>query len=74
MSNKIKIPVQDFIDYEMDVMDEELIIDFFQKLVDTKLAWTIGSHYAVIAAAFIKEKVLVGEIPGDIDIPEFPEP
>ena len=33
MSDKIKIPVQSFIDYEMDIMDEEQIIEFFQKLI-----------------------------------------
>ena len=73
MSDKIKIPVQDFIDYEMDIMDEEQIIGFFQKLVDTKIAWVLGAHYAVIAAAFIQEKVIKGEVPEGFDVPEFPE-
>ena len=72
MNDKIKIPVQSFIDYEMDIMDEEKIVDFFQKLVDTKTAWTLGSHYAVIAAAFIKEKVIKGEVPEGFEVPEFP--
>jgi len=72
MNDKIKIPVQAFIDYEMDIMDEETIVDFFQKLVDTKIAWTLGAHYAVIAAAFIKEKVIKGEVPEGFEVPEFP--
>ena len=73
MSDKIKIAVQDFVEYEMDVLDEEKIIEFFQKLVDTKIAWVLGSHYAVIAAAFIKEKVIKGEVPEGFEVPDFPE-
>ena len=72
MRTKIKIPVQDFIDYEMDILEEEKIIEFFQKLVDTKIAWALGSHYAVIAAAFIKEKVIKGEVPEGFEVPDFP--
>ena len=72
MSDKIKIAVQDFIDYEMDILDEEKIIEFFQKLVDTKIAWVLGAHYAVIAAAFIEEKVIKGEVPEGFEVPDFP--
>jgi len=73
MNDKIKIPVQDFINYEMDALDEEKIIEFFQRLVNSKLAWVLGGHYAIIAAAFLKENVIKGEVPEGVELPDLPE-
>ena len=71
MNSKIKIPIQEFIDYEKDLLEEEEIISFFQKLADTGIAWIMGSHYAAITAAFITEGVIVGTVPTDFDIPDL---
>jgi hypothetical protein len=71
MNSKIKIPIQDFIDYEKDLLEEEEIISFFQKLADTGIAWIMGSHYAAITAAFITEGVIAGTVPTDFDIPDL---
>jgi len=71
MNSKIKIPIQDFIDYEKDLLEEEEIISFFQKLADTGIAWILGSHYAAITAAFITEGVITGVVPTDFDIPDL---
>ena len=71
MDSKIKIPIQEFIDYEKDALEETEIIEFFQKLADSGIAWILGSHYAVITAAFITEGVISGTIPTDMDIPDI---
>ncbi len=71
MNTTVKIAVQDFIDYELDLFEEDEIVEFFQKLADSGLAWTLGSHYAVITAAFISEGVILGTIPPDMDIPDL---
>ena len=71
MNSKLKIPIQDFIDYEKDILNEDQIVEFFQKLATTGIAWVLGSHYAVITAAFITEGVIVGEIPDNMDIPDL---
>jgi hypothetical protein len=71
MNSKVKIPIQDFINYEKDILNEDEIVEFFQKLAESGIAWVLGSHYAVITAAFITEGVIVGDIPADMDIPDI---
>jgi hypothetical protein len=40
--------------YESGEMSEEEIVDFFQELIDTGLAWTLQSSYGRMALALIK--------------------
>ena len=41
-------------DYEMGHMEEDRIIDLFQRLVDSGLAWRLQGHYGRTAATLIE--------------------
>ena len=45
--------VSDFIAYENGEMSEEDTIEFFQKLIDTGMAWTLQGHYGRTATYLI---------------------
>lgn len=46
--------LDDIIAYENGDMDEDDLIAFFQRLVDTGLAWSFQGHYGRTAMAFIE--------------------
>ena len=46
--------VDDIIAYEQGDLDEEEIIDLFQKLVSSGLAWQLQGHYGRTAKALIE--------------------
>jgi hypothetical protein len=46
--------VSDIMDYESGSMDTERVIEFFQGLVDTGLAWSLQGHYGRTASALIQ--------------------
>lgn len=57
MSNQTKdLPpdVNDIMAYEAGEMSEEDMIVFFQKLIDSGLAWQLQGHYGRTAAALIE--------------------
>jgi hypothetical protein len=45
----------DIIAFEQDELNDEEIINLFQKLVDTGLAWTLQGSYGRMAAALISD-------------------
>ena len=49
------IKTEDLIKYENDEMTSEEEVVFFQKLIDTGMAWTLQGHYGRVATAMIKE-------------------
>jgi hypothetical protein len=46
--------VDKIIDYESGMMEEEEIIEFFQELVDSGMAWQLQGAYGRMAAALIE--------------------
>jgi hypothetical protein len=50
-----QIKTEDLIRYENDEMTNEEEVVFFQKLIDTGMAWTLQGHYGRIATALIKD-------------------
>jgi len=52
-------------DYEDGSMSEEEMIEFFQELIDSGLAWTLQGSYGRMAADFIKSGLChVAEVKG----------
>lgn len=50
-----EIKTEDLIKYENDEMTDEEEVAFFQKLIDTGMAWTLQGHYGRTAERFINE-------------------
>jgi len=59
------ISVDKLVDFESGLLDEEQIIELFQELVDTGLAWQLQGFYGRTAKALI-EAGLVHINKGDI--------
>ena len=49
--------VNDIIAYENGDMDEDQIINFFQELIDSGMAWTLQGHYGRMAMNLIEDGV-----------------
>lgn len=52
--------IENLIRYESEGLDDEELIEFFQYLVDTGMAWSLQGHYgrtasALIEAGYVKE-------------------
>ena len=47
--------VQDIIDYENGQMDWERLVEFFQGLINSGMAWTLQGHYRRTAKSLIDE-------------------
>ena len=52
-----EIKTEDFIRYENDEMTDLEEAAFFQKLIDTGMAWTLQGHYRRTAERFINEGI-----------------
>ena len=50
--------VDDVIAYESGEMSEEQMIEFFQELVDSGMAWQLQGHYGRTAQALIEAGVV----------------
>jgi len=48
----------DIIDYESGLLNEEEMLDLFQRLVDSGLAWKLQGNYGRIALALIEEGLI----------------
>ncbi len=46
--------INNLIRYETEGLDDDELIEFFQYLVDTKLAWQLQGHYGRTAQALIE--------------------
>jgi|TARA_R100000458_G_C8065764_1_gene106732 hypothetical protein len=55
MSNESLPNVQDIIDYESGDMEWDRLVDFFQNLIDTGMAWTLQGSYGRVAQNLIDE-------------------
>ena len=49
--------INDIIAYESGEMQDEEIIDFFQRLIDNGMAWTLQGHYGRMAMNLIEDGV-----------------
>jgi hypothetical protein len=49
------VKVEDIVKYEAGEMSYEEEIAFFQKLIDTGMAWTLQGHYGRVATALISD-------------------
>ena len=47
--------VNDIIAYENGDMDEDQIINFFQELIDSGMAWTLQGHYGRMAMSLVED-------------------
>ncbi len=55
MTDGWRLNVDDILDYENGDMDHDRLVDFFQNLIDTGMAWTLQGHYGRMAQALIQE-------------------
>lgn len=55
---KMKDIVMDIMAYESGEMNEQEMLDFFQYLVNTGLAWELQGHYGRTATALIEQGVI----------------
>lgn len=55
MSDGWRLNVDDIIDYENGDMDWDRLVDFFQNLIDTGMAWTLQGSYGRMAQSLIDE-------------------
>jgi len=46
--------IDDIIAYENGLLDEDEMLDFFQRLVDSGLAWNLQGHYGRTAMALLE--------------------
>ena len=47
--------LNDIIDYENGMMEWDRTVEFFQKLIDNGMAWSLQGHYGRTAMALIEE-------------------
>ena len=47
--------VDEIMAYEDGSMEEEDMINFFQKLIDTGMAWTLQGHYGRVAMNLVED-------------------
>lgn len=47
------VTVNEIMDYEMGVMEGDDVVEFFQKLIDTGMAWALQGHYGRTAKVLI---------------------
>ncbi len=48
--------VTEIMAYDSGEMDEESVIDFFQRLIDSGLVWQLQGHYGRTAAILIEHR------------------
>ena len=48
------VDIDKIMTYESGEMSEEEVIQFFQELIDTGLAWRLQGHYGRVASGLIK--------------------
>ena len=51
------VDINDIIEYEQGQMSEERMIDFFQELINSGIAWQLQGHYGRTAQSLIDEGI-----------------
>lgn len=48
--------INEIIDYESGQMDDEMVVEFFQRIIDSGLVWNLQGSYGRMAKALIEER------------------
>ena len=59
------VDVQDIMAFESGEMTEEEVLEFFQDLVDTGMAWTLQGSYGRLAARLIESGLITNNVRKD---------
>ena len=59
------VNVQDIMAFESGEMTEEEVLEFFQDLVDTGMAWTLQGSYGRFAAHLIESGLITNNVRKD---------
>ena len=57
MTNQLAL-MSKILDYEMGILEDDQIVELFQELVNTGLAWTLQGSYGREAIVFLEQGVI----------------
>jgi hypothetical protein len=59
MSRVVNVDLFDLLQFEDGALDDDQVVDLFQRLVDSGLAWSLQGSYGRMAAALIDAGLVV---------------